>query len=171
MIETRLDNPLLLDLLNRFADQVIASRDQNETIGRERDPYIDRWYLARRASVPVGCDQAFRDMPAVIPSEIENLYLHRYARSDNEDMHCHPWANGSLVLRGFYVEETPEGIFRRQGGDIVLRTAVHRHRIMEVAPGTLSLFATLRKEREWGFYPRGEFVHWREFIDAHRAAA
>jgi quercetin dioxygenase-like cupin family protein len=150
MIEANVSSHFLLTGAQSWAASVMASRACDETICRgpkDDDPFFDRWWLARKA---VG--------------EVENVYLHHFLRSDREDLHDHPWDNGSLVLRGSYLEVTPEGRFRRHRGDVVFRTAEQRHGILEVEPGTVTLFVTLRKRREWGFWPSPDlFVHHLEY--------
>lgn len=171
MIETELDDVGLLGIVASWCDSVIASRPYNEVIERHSSPFIERWMIGRKIMIPTMVASrshipvlgAREDDRTMIPSEVENAYLHRYCRSDHEDMHCHPWRNGSLVVRGWYVEDTPDGIRTRRAGDIVLRAADQRHAIIDVEPGTLSLFVTAPKEREWGFYPQGEFVHHSEY--------
>ncbi len=156
--------------LHGFADWVIASRDRNQMIDRDDgDPYIDRWYLARKATVPgVSPPGHFLDHVAPIASEIENLYLHRYARADREEPHCHPWPNATLVISGWYDEQVFEdgeavAVRRRLPGDIVIRRASDVHAIVNFAPGTLSFFATLPKERDWGFHTAEGFIPWADF--------
>jgi len=165
------DAQFALNLLNAFADNVIASRGPNEIIERHASPYIERWMLSRKSVVPTFVASRSRipvvgapvDDPTLIPTEIEYQYLHRYCRSDPEDLHCHPWGNVTLVLRGELVEVTPAGSFRRVAGDYVVRAPEERHAIGEVQPGTVTLFATGPKVRDWGFYPEGTFVHHRDY--------
>jgi len=167
MIQTELDGIGLTEMMATFFDSQIAGRRPNEVIERHGSAYIERWMLARKATVPtfVGRGYVTRnvDDPTPIPSFMENLYLHRYCRGDAEDLHCHPWPNVTLVVRGWFVEHTPAGQFTRMPGDLVFRAAEERHAIIDVRPDTLTLFATGIKEREWGFWPNGEFIHHREY--------
>lgn len=122
-------------------------------------PYIKRWFLGRKIKVP-----AYVDSDHQIEGFIENLYVHEYGRSDNEDLHTHPWDNASLIVTGRYVEELADGKkITRMPGDIVLRRAEDAHRIIEVESGTTTLFGTLKKGRDWGFIVDGEFVHWQDY--------
>lgn len=167
MTETRVDSALFVSLLADFAGNIVASRAPNEVIERGT-PYMERWMLGRKMTVPTFVGRSRTNVgaladPTPMPTEVENVFLHRYLRNDPEDMHCHPWPNASVVLRGWYIEDTPEGRFTRRPGDVVLRPANGRHAIIEIDPGTLSLFVTGPKEREWGFYPEGEFVHHTEY--------
>jgi hypothetical protein len=167
--------PSLVDGLAAFCVGIIATRPANQRIGRD-GPYIDRWFLARKLQVPALVndyvnvnDRTPRVSELLLPSELENLYLHRYARGDADVPHDHPWPNASLVVRGWYRESVfdARGQFiraeTRRPGDIVLRSAGSIHAITETSGDCLSLFATMRKERDWGFWRDGEFVPWREF--------
>ncbi len=164
-----LNLPPLLDLISAAVNDIIV-RAPNEVIHRHGRRFIERWYLARKGEVPiVGGPKVERMVrqgaPATMKmaSELENLYVHRYVSSDIEEMHCHPWANASLIIRGRLVEATPDGTFTRTAGDIVVRDAHERHALIEAEPATLTLFGTARKSREWGFYPDGQFVPWQEY--------
>lgn len=165
MIETEIDDLSILHLLERYLRR-ITEREPNELIYRNRMPFFKRWYLARKAMVPLhGGPAAEREGLGgiLVPSEIENLYVHHYLRCDQEDMHCHPWWNASLVVAGSYDERTPDGIFTRLPGDIIVRRPEQIHAIAAVKPGTITLFATAPKERDWGFHTDGGFVPWQEF--------
>lgn len=135
------------------AQEVIRQRNPDEIIGRRGkqsrgiDPYMERWHLLRKNQL----------------SGIENIYLHRFVRSDPEDLHDHPWANASILLSGGYTEHGGHGFWVRHPGDIVIRGAEVRHAIIEVDPGTISLFITGPKVRDWGFWLVGAFVPWRDY--------
>lgn len=58
-----------------------------EARGDAQSPYLSRWTLL---DLPFGA-----------------LYLHRFHRSDADEMHDHPWSFWSLILWRGYVEETP----------------------------------------------------------------
>ncbi len=167
IIETRLGSQML-PYLETFARFVIDGREPNEIIERHESTYIYRYMLARKSMIPIFVASRSRvpvvgatvDNPAPMPSELENIYLHYYLRSDAEDLHCHPWANGSIVIWGWLDEEGQDGVVRRlYPGDILIRPADAAHAIRAVHPGTITLFGTGPKVREWGFYPRGQFVH------------
>lgn len=127
-------------------------RKHDEVIGGEENPYIQRWYLARKSSIKV----------------LENLYLHKILRGDDDRaLHDHPWWNISLILRGGYWEHMPVNRVLyaarldmrtrrvwRGPGRIVLRRAddAHRLELPEGGKPCWSLFLTGQKSREWGFY-------------------
>lgn len=134
-----------LDAIAAWAEELMASRPPDFVIG---DDYLRRWWVIPRSE---GC----------------NVYLHDIRKSDDDRaLHDHPWPNTSMIIRGGYIEHTPEGSFVRKAGDIVSRLATATHRL-EIPEGEscISLFITGAKEREWGFHcPKG-WVHWKIFTD------
>lgn len=157
----------ILQMLQSFAETVIASRPFNQLIEREGDPYIERWFLLRK-NIIGDRESGHTLLGLPIPSEIENLYLHRYVRADVEEPHCHPWPNATLVLSGWYEEEVhaADGTVtreRRNPGDVVLRDASEVHAIVATGPNTISLFATAPKMRDWGFHTEAGFIPWQDF--------
>lgn len=138
-----------LPAMQRWAEDLMASRPYDFPIGGEEDPYILRWWVIPRN-------------PWI------NQYLHSILRSDDDRaLHDHPWPNTSFLISGRYIEHTPEGTFVRQAGDVVFRPANALHRL-EVIPGerAISLFTTGPKEREWGFACPHGWVHWADFTNA-----
>ena len=104
----------------------------------------------------------------VIPRNIWfNIYLHNLRHSDEDRaLHDHTWWNISIILKGQYLEITPEGRFYRKRGAFILRKPESLHRL-EIRPGqpAWSLFITGARVREWGFAcPKG-WVHWKDFCD------
>lgn len=165
---------LALTLVRDFAQSIIASRPPNQVIERgPGDPYMERWMLGRKLSVPTFVSSSryqAPDNPTPVPSEIENVFVHRFLRDDQEDVHCHPWWNLSVPLSGGYIEADADGRReKREAGGWVFRKAEERHAIVEVIPGTVSLFITGPKEREWGFWPDPEtFVHHLDYAQWRR---
>lgn len=132
--------------LDAWAQTVIDSRPPDFVIGGD---YLECWYILPR-------------------SPFCNIYVHRFRRGDDDRaLHDHPWENYELVIRGRYVEITPDGEFLREPGAVVSRPATARHRIalLDSEP-VVTIFMTGPKVREWGFWcgPNGDrFVHWEEF--------
>jgi hypothetical protein len=148
-----------------MAGHLIGSRKPDEVIGRgvEDTPYMERWFL-QRAGIG-GC-----------PESEGNRYIHRFLQSDAEDPHCHPWDSVTTVLKGAYEERcgwvgrdmTPAWgklpyTRNLRAGDRVARKATDIHAILRVAPGTVTLFETGPKVREWGFYTEEGFVHHKDY--------
>jgi len=122
-------------------------------IGADGDPYLDRLRL--------------------LQTPLFGIYLHHIHRPDHErDPHDHPWWFASLVLSGWYEEmvwadkraegkwirrERPRGSLRR----ITRRGA---HRITGTSGSLWTPVLTGPKAGDWGFWRRGQFVPWREYL-------
>ena len=129
--------------MQAWANRIFCRRSPDVVIG---DDYLRRWWVAPR-------------------NAFANVYLHEFRRSDDERaLHDHPWANGSYIIEGRYIEHTPDGQFLRVAGDFVSRPAEALHRI-ELIGGqpAVSLFTTGPKIREWGFACPQGWRHWTEF--------
>lgn len=102
-----------------------------------------------------------------------SLKLHCIRRADDDRcQHDHPWGFWTLILRGGYdelvgIEQT---LNRMRPGRLAWRSARFRHRIILLPKGRAwTMVLTRQKEREWGFYTRGGWMHWREFVNASRS--
>lgn len=149
-------------MLNQIIE--IFKRPPDQKIQRENRPYLDRWFI--------------------IPhNRYFNIYLHHFLHSDEDAaLHDHPWFNVSVLFHGGYTEHVPKcanGSYpgkvdmhkqiRRKKGDVVFRLGASPHRIEldkdkygnEVPVWTL--FITGPKYREWGFYCKDGWTHWRNF--------
>lgn len=147
----------LTKALGRYPDFIIG----------EDDPYLLRWFIIPR-------------------NRLFNIYLHKFVRSDDDRaLHDHPWLfNISILLKGSYVEHTPEGNeIVRKAGDIKGRWGKAPHRIelerkrqwykphlypyhMRKEIPVWTLFITGPKIREWGFYCPNGWRVWYEFVDS-----
>jgi hypothetical protein len=140
-----------------------------ERIGRKRvvmdrindEPYLERYYifLKDRKRFPF------------------NIFLHKFLKSDPDDVHDHPWPYATLILKGGYWEWIPQ--FNSKGekmGEIAkwrgpghFRISKSRsfHRI-ELDPGvdTWSLFMPGAQQREWGFLTRQGWIQHEEYLTA-----
>lgn len=105
------------------------------------------------------------------------ILVHRIDAADpGMDLHDHPWAFVSIVLRGGYTEEFCDT--RLATGDLGERTwrrwSIHRmplniaHRITAVEPNTVTLVLRTRKTRRWGFYLPTGWVDWEAYDYAQR---
>ena len=116
--------------------RVIMDRQNNE-------PYLERYYLflKDRGSFPF------------------NIFLHKFLKSDPDDLHDHPWGYFTLILRGGYWEYTPTGKHWRGPGHFRVCNSESLHRI-EVEPGVhaWSLFIPFAKTREWGFIKNYKWI-------------
>jgi hypothetical protein len=118
------------------------------------------------------------------------LTVHKMHRPDADTCcHDHPWGFVSLVLWGGYVEEVErehpgirEGNWRgdymvrerrwNRPGTLLLRPATWCHRIASLPRGTCwTLLIRAPERREWGFWTRFGWMHWRAFVNATGRAA
>ena len=144
-----------------------------ERLGRKRivldrvsdEPYLERYYLflKERSSFPF------------------NIFLHKFLKSDPDDVHDHPWPYATLILKGGYWEWIPEfnaagekiGEVRkwRGPGHFRISSATSYHRV-ELGNDVecWTLFMPGPKQREWGFLVRDQWVQWEQYLK-HRKIA
>ena len=140
----------LLDRLGR--KRIVLDRESNE-------PYLERYYLflKDRKRFPF------------------NIFLHKFLKSDPDDLHDHPWPYATLILKGGYYEWIPtydkngkklcEVAKWRGPGHFRLCSANSFHRI-ELDPKVTAwtLFMPGPQQREWGFMVRDTWVQWENYI-------
>lgn len=113
---------------------------------QENEPYLERYYvfLRDRKRFPF------------------NVFLHKFLKSDPDDVHDHPWPYATLILKGGYYEWIPT--FSKSGvlvgetrhwrgpGHARICGATSFHRI-ELKEGVdcWTLFMPGPQKREWGF--------------------
>ena len=132
--------------------RVIMDRENNE-------PYLERYYLFLR-------DRQWFPF---------NVFLHKFLKSDPDDVHDHPWPYATLILRGGYYEWTP--VFDKEGkkiaefctwrgpGHFRVCRANSFHRI-ELDPNITAwtLFMPGPKQRDWGFLVRNQWVQHEQYF-------
>lgn len=147
----------LLDRLGR--KRIVYDRIDNE-------PYLERYYLFLR-------DRAWFPF---------NVFLHKFLKSDIDDLHDHPWPYATLILKGGYYEWTP--VFDKDGkkiaefctwrgpGHFRICSANSYHRI-ELDPNVTAwtLFMPGPKQRDWGFLVKGQWVQWEKYLANRKASA
>jgi hypothetical protein len=135
----------LLELCDR--KRIVMDRANNE-------PYLERYYLflKDRKRFPF------------------NVFLHKFLKSDPDDVHDHPWPYTTLILKGGYYEWIPRfnsrgekvGEKRRWRGPGHFRVcrATSYHRI-ELCKGVdcWTLFMPGPQTREWGFLVDNKWIH------------
>lgn len=110
----------------------------------------------------------------LLHTPIGSIMLHWIRKPDpSPDMHDHPVAFVSFVLRGGYTEQVPSRwpLVKHWQTDLrkIRRVNVKRpsarHRIVEVLPRTLTLVFAGPKVQEWGYYTgnRNRFVPWKDY--------
>lgn len=143
-----------------------------ERIGRKRivmdrinnEPYLERYYLFLK-------DRKYFPF---------NVFLHRFLKSDPDDVHDHPWPYATLILKGGYWEWTP--IFNSKGekigekskwcgaGSFRTASSTSYHRI-ELDPEVecWTMFMPGPQKREWGFLCKGKWIPHDEYLTSRAA--
>jgi len=150
---------MLLKLLDRLGrKRIVMDRVQNE-------PYLERYYLflRERERFPF------------------NVFLHKFLKSDPDDVHDHPWPYATLILKGGYWEWIPhfDTVGRKTGEYQVWRGPGHFrvskansfHRI-ELDPDITAwtLFMPGPKQRDWGFLVKNQWIQWEQYLKQRKSA-
>ena len=150
---------MLLKLLDRLGrKRIVMDRVQNE-------PYLERYYLflRERERFPF------------------NIFLHKFLKSDPDDVHDHPWPYATLILKGGYWEWIPhfDTVGRKTGeyqvwrgpGHFRISKANSFHRI-ELDPDITAwtLFMPGPKQRDWGFLVQNKWIQWEQYLKQRKSA-
>jgi len=129
----------------------------------ENEPYLERYYLFLKER------ERF----------LFNVFLHKFLRSDPDDVHDHPWPYFTIILRGGYYEWIPQfdSAGRKFGeighwrgpGHFRVSSATSYHRI-ELDPDVTcwTLFMPGIKTRDWGFLVKNKWVQWEQYLTQRR---
>ena len=145
----------LLDRLGR--KRIVMDRRDNE-------PYLERYYLflKDRTRFPF------------------NVFLHKFIKSDPDDVHDHPWPYATVILKGGYWEWIPhfDTVGRKTGeyqvwrgpGHFRISKANSFHRI-ELDPDITAwtLFMPGPKQRDWGFLVQNKWVQWEQYLKQRKS--
>ena len=149
---------MFLKLLERIGrKRIVMDRVNNE-------PYLERYYLflKDRKRFPF------------------NVFLHKFLKSDPDDLHDHPWPYATLILKGGYYEWIPQVNSKKEkigellgwrvGGHFRVCGVSIYHRI-ELDPSVTcwTLFMPGPQQRDWGFLRKGQWVQHEQYL-AERAA-
>lgn len=95
-----------------------------------------------------------------------NLTLHKIVKSDEPFLHDHPWPYMTIILKGGYWENTPEGRTWKSPGSIIRRGAHEFHWLeLENEKPVTTLFFMGPQQRDWGFLNNnGEWIPSEEFL-------
>lgn len=117
--------------------KIILDRDSNE-------PYLVRYYLFLK-------DRKYFPF---------NVFLHKFLRSDPDDLHDHPWPFMTIILKGGYWEHTPKGRFWRGPGTVRFAgsRSLHRVELDPTVTETWTMFFPGPQIREWGFIKNGKWI-------------
>ena len=151
-----------------FARELIIAMQPRRFTIRHPDgsPYLTRWVLR-------GCSSLTDHDPA---SPLQ-IYIHRLHTPDGDrHPHDHPWQwSCGIILQGGYTElrrigdrnvaitHTPGSCNRLDHGDY--------HSVVEVEPGTFTLFIAGREVSDWGFLVDGVHVPHRDYLQRQDAQA
>ncbi len=109
-------------------------------------PYLSRWYLFGSKK-----SRCF-------------LALHQIHKSDADaHMHSHPFKWVGLMLSGFYLEETPRGVFKRRPGFCRIMTRLKWHRLTLPKGPCWTLFLGFDRGPGWYFLVNGKPVERRAY--------
>jgi hypothetical protein len=149
---------MLLKLLDRLGrKRIVLDRVENE-------PYLERYYLFLRER---------EQFPF-------NVFLHKFLKSDPDDVHDHPWPYATLILKGGYWEWIPhfDTVGRKTGeyqvwrgpGHFRISKANSFHRI-ELDPDITAwtLFMPGRKCRDWGFMVKNQWIQWEQYLKQRKS--
>ena len=149
---------MLLKLLDRLGrKRIVMDRVENE-------PYLERYYLFLRER---------EQFPF-------NVFLHKFLKSDPDDVHDHPWPYATLILKGGYWEWIPhfDTVGRKTGEYQVWRGPGHFrvskansfHRI-ELDPDITAwtLFMPGPKQRDWGFLVKNQWIQWEQYLKQRKS--
>ena len=144
---------MLLKLLEKLGrKRIVMDRVNNE-------PYLERYYVFLR-------DRTWFPF---------NIFIHKFLKSDPDDVHDHPWPYATLILKGGYWEWIPQfnSLGQKTGelatwrgvGHFRICRATSYHRI-ELDPSVTAwtLFMPGPQQREWGFLTKGHWVQWQEYL-------
>ncbi len=101
-----------------------------------------------------------------------SIFVHNiYKADEDKHLHDHPWSYCNAVLRGSYLEETPDGINLMDVGSSSRRKAESFHKILKVWGPVTTLFMIGRRRRDWGYFVNGSWMQHEEYRRAKRCGA
>jgi len=137
-----------------------------------------RWCAWRWTDVdPEGEGETYLTRLHLFQTPWFSCMLHWIARADPQpDLHDHPNAFLTVLLRGWYEEEIPDaksasGRRSRRVSFLNFVRATDRHRIVALSDNTLSLVFAGPVVRGWGFHTPSGWVPWRRYVAERRAKA
>lgn len=160
---------ILFQLFHNF--MVFFSRYRVINDRQDKEPYMERYYLF------------IRDRTGFFKYFPFNIMLHRFLKSDPDDLHDHPWPYCSIILRGGYWEHTLADqtseittTVRKWWGPGSIRfspsTRLHRIELSQNAiDGTQqvwTLFIPGIKIRDWGFITPSGWINNEDYLNAKK---
>jgi len=132
----------IFNLWDYLMDKCERKRVIMDRVGQE--PYLIRYYLlfTHRIHFPF------------------NIFIHKFLKGDDDEIHDHPWGYFTLILWGGYYEtimnvDGSNKIFWREPGFFQSVTHKHRHMIQLNEDKTCwTLFIPFKKVNTWGFWKK-----------------
>lgn len=128
------------------------------------------WIITGRPHKDHGVEVPYLIRYFVFRSKYLTIYIHRFLRSDLDDLHDHPWSFMTYIIEGSYKEHTFYGVNERSinKNRLVFKNNkdFHRVEVNENLPiedkekGCLTLFVCGPKTKEWGFLDKGKWTPW-----------
>ena len=98
-----------------------------------------------------------------------NVFIHKFHKSDPDDVHDHPWPYATLILAGGYYEYVPEFNSKgemiaetkhwRKPGHFRTCSANSYHRIeLDPTVTAWTMFMPGPQRREWGFLVKNKWI-------------
>lgn len=109
-----------------------------------------------------------------------NVFIHKFHKSDPDDVHDHPWPYATLILAGGYYEYVPEFNSKgemiaetkhwRKPGHFRTCSANSYHRI-ELDPHVTAwtMFMPGPQKREWGFLVKNKWIHNEHYLESRKS--
>lgn len=96
------------------------------------------------------------------------IRLHKFYRGDDDRaLHDHPWPFVTFPLVSYLERVAEDKVNFVQALRFHYRPASYKHMVLRSSRPMTKPFFTIvfagKKQRSWGFWPKGKFVHWSEF--------
>lgn len=160
----------LVDQALRLAERMCEHQDVLALVV----PAFEGWHDRLAQSGPRGWRAYRHDLGdymhrVILQAPDATLRLHKILRSDEGDLHDHPWDFTSLILRGSYTESRP-GLEREVvygPGTLNSKRADDLHRLTVIDGPVWTFVETGPRLRDWGFATAQGWVHWKAYT-GHR---
>jgi len=151
-------------LKNKFFEKLEKSGRKRIILDRaSKEPYLERYYIFLK-------DRTWFPF---------NVFIHKFLKSDPDDVHDHPWPYATLILKGGYNEWVPtfdkdgkkigEVCHWRGPGHFRISSANSYHRI-EMVEGVAAwtMFMPGPQKREWGFLVKDKWIQNEQYFELRK---
>lgn len=142
-------------LTNWFLEKIVNWCDKNNRhrtiMSRDgKSVYLERYYLLfrNRVKFPI------------------NLVIHEFKKSDEDDLHDHPWSFFTFIIKGEYDETTLEGTYRRKPFQFRYHDSNTFHRVKLINEQPVWTFFVMgpKCRGKWGFLHGGQWIESEEYL-------